>query len=113
MRHPWIFYAKMFGGEVAARLELPHLKMVRMNVGGVILSLSPLPDGVEVPASGAGAQWGMYELGFEVEDTYKAVEELKAKGAEFIKETFEVRPGVQVAFMKALDGVQIEILHRD
>lgn len=107
------FYAKMFGGEVVARLELPHTTLVRMKIGETILALSPVQEGVDVQASGDEAQWGLYELGFGVDDIHKAVEELKAKGAEFVQEPFEIRPGVQIAFMKAPDGVKIEILHRD
>ena len=107
------FYAKMFGGEIVARLELPHTTLVRMKIGETFLAFSPKKEGMDVQELSGQERWGMYELGFFVADTYQAVEELKAKGAEFLQDAYEIRPGVQVAFMKAPDGVKIEIIHRD
>jgi lactoylglutathione lyase len=41
------------------------------------------------------------------------VAELKAKGAEFSREPTTVRPGVRVAFLRAPQGVSIELLDRN
>jgi len=107
------FYQKMFGAEVTARSVVQGRQLVRLKIGDGYLFLSPQEEGARVEPLSANPRWGIYELGFAVDDTYQAMKELKAKGAEFIQEAFEIRPGVQVAFMKAPDGVKIEILHRD
>ena len=39
--------------------------------------------------------------------------ELKAKGVEFTREPTTVRPGVRVCFIRAPEGVSIELLDRD
>jgi len=41
------------------------------------------------------------------------VAELKAKGAVFTREPTTVRPGVRVAFVRAPEGVSIELLDRN
>jgi catechol 2,3-dioxygenase-like lactoylglutathione lyase family enzyme len=54
----------------------------------------------------ATAQW--YERGIDA-----VVAELKAKGVEFTREPTTVRPGVRVAFLRAPEGVSIELLDRN
>ncbi|BEQ14670.1 VOC family protein [Desulfoferula mesophila] len=105
------YYQKMLGGEVVARIEARGMPLVRMKVGDVFLAFSPQRDDEPEPQS--GLHWGTYELGFWVDDVQRAYEELKAKGAEFVIEPMELRPGVWAAFFLAPDGVKIEILHRD
>jgi len=41
------------------------------------------------------------------------VADLKAKGVEFTREPTTVRPGVRVAFLRAPEGVSIELLDRN
>ena len=38
--------------------------------------------------------------------------ELRAKGAQFIDGPIDFLPGLRIAFMKAPDGMQVEILQR-
>ncbi len=107
------YYQKMFNGEVIARLEVRGMPLVRVQVGGAILALSPKRAEMEVEPLSGNLRWGAYELGFLVEDLEQAYRELEAKGAEFIAGPMSPRPGVQIAFLKAPDGVQIEIVHRE
>lgn len=105
------YYQKMFEGKVVGRFQARGMTLVRMQVGDVCLAFSPQRDDEPEPQS--GLHWGAYELGFLVEDLPKTYEELKARGAEFISSPTEMRPGVQAAFVRAPDGVKIELLHRD
>jgi catechol 2,3-dioxygenase-like lactoylglutathione lyase family enzyme len=107
------YYANMFGGEVVARLEVRGMPLVRIKIGQTFLALSPKREELDVEPLSGNPRWGAYELGFLVEDVEQAFQELKAKGAEFIAGPLSPRPGVQIAFLEAPDGVQIEILHRD
>lgn len=106
------FYLNMFGGEVVGRFEVRGMTLIRVKVGDMFLALSPKRDDEPEPQM-ADPRWGAYELAFVVEDVQQAYEELSAKGAEFIIPPMEPRPGVQAAFLKAPDGMRIEILHRD
>jgi len=49
---------------------------------------------------------------FETADCRQTYEELKAKGVEFTRGPTTVRPGVRVAFLRAPEGVSIELLER-
>ncbi len=104
------WYGKMFGGEVLMRSVVRGMPLVRVKVGDVVLAMSPARD--DEPQPHRGLQWGAYELGFLVEDVHAAYAELEAKGAEFLTQPMEVRPGVEIFFLKAPDGMKIEILHR-
>lgn len=107
------FYQTMFKGREAARLEVGGMPIIRMEVGGVVLALSPPREGESPGLASENPGWGCYELGFLVDDVQAAYDELRALGAVFISGPREVRPGVQAAFMEAPDGVRIELLHRD
>ena len=52
-------------------------------------------------------------LTFNVEDMNALVADLKAKGVEFTKEPTTVRPGVRICFIRAPEGVSIELLDRN
>lgn len=105
------YYQDFFGGEVLKRLEVAGITLVRMAVGDIVLALSPRREGDPKPNDGPG--WGAYELGFLVADIHRVCGELKDKGAHFIREPYQVRPGVTIAFVQAPDDMQIEILQRE
>mgnify|MGYP003906445287 CR=1 FL=1 len=60
-------------------------------------------------AARPGSSW----LGLTVSGIDAVVAELKAKGAEFTREPTTIRPGVRVAFLRAPEGVSIELLDRN
>ncbi len=104
------YYVKVFGGRVVRRSEVRGMPVVRVEVAGQMLALSPRRAGDEVEPLSGRPRWGMYQLGFEVVDIEAAVEELKSKGAAFEAEPALLTPAVKAAFIEAPDGVQIEIL---
>ena len=55
---------------------------------------------------------GLDHFGLTVSGIDALVAELKGKGVEFSKEPTTVRPGVRVAFLRAPEGVSIELLER-
>jgi catechol 2,3-dioxygenase-like lactoylglutathione lyase family enzyme len=55
---------------------------------------------------------GEAALGLTVDGIDALVAELKAKGVEFSRGPTTVRPGVRVAFLRAPEGVSIELLER-
>ena len=56
---------------------------------------------------------GLDHFGLTVSGIDAIVAELKAKGVEFTREPTTVRPGTRVAFLRAPEGVSIELLDRN
>ena len=68
------------------------------------------------PDPEATAKWYEQMLGAEVSRTMQQGKpriDLKSKGVEFTREPTTVRPGTRVAFLRAPQGVSIELLDRD
>lgn len=101
------YYEKMFDGKVTDTVEVRGLKIVRMEVGGERIFLSPKFGDMEVEATSGNPRWGVYQLAFTVEDLDAAVDELQKKGAELE----DLKPsGLMMAFFKGPDNVQIELI---
>ncbi len=56
---------------------------------------------------------GLDHFGLAVSGIDEIAADLKSKGVEFTKEPTTVRPGVRICFIKAPEGVSIELLDRD
>ena len=52
---------------------------------------------------------GMHHLSFKVDDAEEETEELKAKGVKFIREPFEIRENLKLAFFDGLNGVNLQL----
>ncbi len=101
------YYKKMFDGKVTDTVEVRGLKIVRMDVGGENIFLSPKFGDMEVEATSGNPRWGVYQLAFTVENLDAAVAELQEKGAELQ----DLKPaGLMMAFFKGPDNVQIELI---
>ena len=101
------FYEKMFDGKVTDTVEVRGLKIVRMEVGGERIFLSPKFGDMEVEPTSGNHRWGVYQLAFTVEDLDAAVAELQERGAELE----DLKPsGLMMAFFKGPDNVQIELI---
>ena len=104
------WYEQIMNGKILRRGEVPGMPIVRMDVGGQVLALSPKREEMTVEASSGKPQWGVWQLAYEVDDIEKAYQEMKSKGAKFKKEPFQQTPAAKVAFIDAPDGVEIELL---
>ena len=101
------YYEKMFDGKVTDTVEVRGLKIVRMEVGGEQIFLSPKFGDMEVEATSGQPRWGVYQLAFTVEDLDAEVAKLVEKGAELE----DLKPaGLMMAFFKGPDNVQIELI---
>jgi len=104
------FYTRMFGAYISERSGSKQMPVVFVNVAGTRLAFSPKSQESVAAASGNRPDKGIYQLGLRVNDVDKAVQELRSKGAQIEREPHEPRPGLKVAFVKAPDGVQIELV---
>jgi catechol 2,3-dioxygenase-like lactoylglutathione lyase family enzyme len=68
-------------------------------------------DGVNPPPT--TPYQGLDHFGLVVSGIDAIVADLKSKGVEFTREPTTVRPGTRVAFLRAPQGVSIELLDRD
>ncbi len=101
------YYQKMFDGEIIDTVEVRGLKIVKMEIGGQNIFLSPKFGKMDVEATSGNPRWGVYQLAFTVEDLDAAVAELQKKGAELE----DLKPeGLMMAFFKGPDNVQIELI---
>ena len=104
------WYEQVLGGKVLRRTEVPGMPIVRMDLGGQVFALSPKREEIEVEALNGKSKWGIWQIGFMVEDMDEAFRALKARGADFKGEPVEIRPSLKAAFINAPDGVEIEIM---
>lgn len=111
------FYERIFGAKVIARQAIRGIPIVRLNLGGIVLNLSAVGPGENFPDPPKREKiWdrrGLGHVGVVVEDLEKTVQEMKAKGAEFLVEPREAMPGTRIAFVKGPEEDTIEIVQRD
>jgi catechol 2,3-dioxygenase-like lactoylglutathione lyase family enzyme len=104
------FYAHMFGAKIIGEMETPTAFRVTLNLGGLTVFIDRVPAGTHGPLPPPAL--GVEHIGLVVPDLEEAVRELEAKGAEFTLRPTSPRPGTKIAFLRAPDGAQIEILER-
>ena len=74
------YYEKMLDGKVTETVEVRGLKIVRMDIGGEQIFLSPKFGDMDVEPTSGNPRWGVYQLAFTVEDLDAAVADLQEKG---------------------------------
>ena len=84
-----------------------------VQLGGAKVFIAPVAAGDSVNPPPTTPYQGLDHFGLLVSGIDSVVAELKAKGAEFSREPTTVRPGVRVAFLRAPQGVSIELLDRN
>jgi lactoylglutathione lyase len=106
------YYQRMFGAEVL-RTPQDGKTRIDLKLGGVNIFIAPVTAGDGVNPPPTTPYQGLDHFGLSVSGIDAVVAELKAKGAVFTREPTTVRPGVRVAFLRAPEGVSIELLDRN
>ncbi len=106
------YYERMFGAEVLRSVQQGKPR-IDLKLGGVNIFIAPVVSGDGVNPPPVTPYQGLDHFGLTVSGIDAVVAELKAKGAEFTREPTTVRPGVRVAFLRAPEGVSIELLDRN
>lgn len=108
------FYTDVLGMRLLRRRDFPEGKFTLAFVGyqeeseGAVLELT---HNWETPEYDLGNAYG--HIALEVEDAYKACEQIKQKGGRVTREAGPMKHGTTViAFVTDPDGYQIELIQR-
>jgi lactoylglutathione lyase len=106
------WFEKMLGAEVKRSMQQGK-ERIDLKLGGANIFIAPVAEGEKVNAAPTIPYRGLDHFGLSVSGIDEIAAELKSKGVEFTKEPTTVRPGVRICFIKAPEGVSIELLDRD
>ena len=106
------WYERVLGAQVIRSLQQGQPR-IDLRLGGANIFIAPVAAGDGVNPPPTTPYQGLDHFGLSVSGIDAIVAELKAKGAEFTREPTTVRPGVRVAFLRAPEGVSIELLDRN
>jgi lactoylglutathione lyase len=105
------WFEKMLGAEVIRTMQQGKPR-IDLKLGGASIFIAPVAAGDGTNAAPAIPYRGLDHFGLAVTGIDAIAAELKAKGVEFTREPTTVRPGVRVCFIRAPEGVSIELLDR-
>jgi lactoylglutathione lyase len=101
----------MLGAEVIRTMQ-QGTPRIDLKLGGANIFIAPVSAGDGVNPPPTTPYQGLDHFGLTVSGIDAVVADLKAKGVQFTREPTTVRPGVRVAFLRAPEGVSIELLER-
>jgi catechol 2,3-dioxygenase-like lactoylglutathione lyase family enzyme len=105
------WYERMLGAQVIRSMQQGHPR-IDLKLGGANIFIAPVSPGDGVNPPPKTPYQGLDHFGLTVSGIDAVAAELKAKGVEFTREPTTVRPGVRVCFIRAPEGVSIELLER-
>lgn len=106
------WFEAMLGAEVVRSTQQGQPR-IDLKLGGANIFIAPVKAGDGTNAAPMVPYRGLDHFGLIVSGIDSIAAELKAKGVEFTREPTTVRPGVRVCFIRAPEGVSIELLDRD
>lgn len=104
------FFKEKFGAkEVEVRSHADGRLLAEFCIEGLTFRVShPLTE-AEAAEKEFGYKPGLDHFGVGTDDIEKAAAELKAEGVDFITPPTQLRPGLKLCFIKAPEGVTVEI----
>jgi catechol 2,3-dioxygenase-like lactoylglutathione lyase family enzyme len=106
------WYERMLDAQVIRTMQQGKPR-IDLKIGGNNVFLAPVAAGDGVNPPPTTPYQGLDHFGLVVSGIDAIVADLKGKGVEFTREPTTVRPGTRVAFLRAPQGVSIELLDRD
>ncbi|MCE2457378.1 MAG: VOC family protein [Dehalococcoidia bacterium] len=105
------WYNEMFGAEIIESVQTDGQARIDLDINGLTIFIARADESAtEAPGE---SYLGLDHFGLLVDDIEEAAADLKAKGAEFSTEPFQLRPGLKIAYVLAPENVRIELLERD
>ena len=106
------WYERMLGAVVVRTMQQGKPR-IDLQLGGAKVFIAQVADGDGVNPPPVTPYQGLDHFGLTVSGIDAICAELKSKGVEFTREPTTVRPGTRVAFLRAPEGVSIELLDRN
>ena len=103
----------MFDAKLTASTGANGLPRCDMEIGGKVFRVTTAAEDVGGPSRGPHQHLGMDHIGFHVDSLDEAVADLNRLGVEFSIAPRTVRPGVKIAFIRAPDGVTVELMENN
>ncbi len=106
------WYADKLSGRITKQLDLLGAPQICVAFDGAMLFIRGQRPG-EKAAEKTSFQWGIDHFAFGVKGDFDGYcEQLKQKGVEFALDPLDFTPQVRIAYIKAPDGVLIELTQR-
>ena len=105
------WFEKMLGAEVIRTMQ-QGAPRVDLKLGGADIFIMPVKDGDGTNAAPTIPYRGLDHFGLAVSGIDAVAADLKAKGAQFTMEPTTIRPGIRICFLRAPEGVSVELLER-
>jgi len=106
------WFEKTLGAEVLRTMQEGKPR-IDLKIGGANIFIAPVAPGEAVNVAPTTPYRGLDHFGLAVSGIDAIASDLKAKGVEFTREPTTIRPGVRVCFIRAPEGVSIELLDRN
>jgi catechol 2,3-dioxygenase-like lactoylglutathione lyase family enzyme len=106
------WFEEKLGAEVIRTMQQGKPR-IDLKLGGASIFIAPVASGDGTNAAPAIPYRGLDHFGLSVSGIDEIAADLKKKGVEFTREPTTVRPGTRVCFIKAPEGVSIELLDRN
>lgn len=106
------WFEKMLGAEVIRTVQ-DGKPRIDLKIGGANIFIAPVTAGDGAGAAPTSPYRGLDHFGLSVSGIDAIAAELKAKGVAITREPTTIRPGLRVCFIRAPEGVTIELLDRN
>jgi len=106
------WYVDKLGGKVVRSADVKGAPQLYISLGGfIVIVRGQRPS--ESAQDKAGLEWGVDHFGVRVQGDFDDFcSELRSKGVGFSLEPTDFNPTTRIAFIKAPDGVSVELLNR-
>src|ERR1700726_1642112 len=105
------WFENMLGAQVVRSMQEGKPR-IDLKLGGANIFIAPVVAGDGVNSAPPILYRGLDHFGLAVSGIDAIAADLKKKGVAFTKEPTTVRPGVRICFIRAPEGVSIELLDR-
>ena len=106
------WYVDKLGGEVVRSVEVRGAPQIYVSFGGAMVIVRGQRP-AELAAEKPGLQWGVDHFGMRVKGDFDGFcTGLRNQGVAFSMDPTDFNPTTRIAFIKAPDGVSVELLHR-
>lgn len=105
------WFESMLGAEVVRSMQEGKPR-IDLKLGGANIFIAPVGEADGTNPAPTIPYRGLDHFGLAVSGIDAIAADLKKRGVEFTREPTTVRPGVRVCFIRAPEGVSIELLDR-